>query len=192
MALKKSGILYDKILNGLNDKTVGFASDILYSFVFDILFSWCQKLHLRGTKLELRWAVKVGNNMGVTDPELTHKELLVNETLKEESVAREGGWAQNFRVRGKEWKLVRTMKGAWSKMMAGEPGKCVMMEPKEEENFQKRERSNGKRCGIHPFIHSIAVNHSYDLGILVADGKRNSQTGREAQLRNRKNSTTRW
>lgn len=60
--------------------------------------------HLRGSKLELRSAIKFGNNMGVTDPELAHRELLANETVKKETVAREGskGWAQNFKVRGEE------------------------------------------------------------------------------------------
>lgn len=47
--------------------------------------------HLRNTKLELRWAIKFGNTMEVTDPELTHRELPVNGTLMEESVTREQG-----------------------------------------------------------------------------------------------------
>ena len=42
------------------------------------------KEDLRGTELELSLTVKVGNNMHITDPELTHRELLVKETLQEE------------------------------------------------------------------------------------------------------------
>lgn len=41
-----------------------------------------------------------------------------------------------------------------------------MMERKEEENFKRGRLSNNKEYGHHPFIHSTAVNHSYDLGIL--------------------------
>lgn len=47
-----------------------------------------------------------------------------------------------------------------------------MMESKGEENFKKRRLSNNRKYGHHPFIHSIAVNHSYDLGILICVEKR--------------------
>lgn len=47
-----------------------------------------------------------------------------------------------------------------------------MMEQKGEENVKKREISDSKRGGSHPFIHSIAVNHSYNLRVLIDARKR--------------------
>lgn len=62
-------------------------------------------------------------------------------------------------------KVRSTKKESWSRNMAGEPGN-VMMECKGEENFKRRSLINNKKYGHCPFIHSTAVNHSHDLGIL--------------------------